>query len=119
MTGGTGKQIRLSRLFSNRDGRAVVFAFDHGMQVGPVPGAVDQRAGVALAVVGSSGGLLLVIPAFQMIRTDTVAVATIFARRSVIALARELRNAARPKTKSGVKETKKRFPKEEIPAQSS
>ena len=50
MTSGTGKQIRLSRLFSNRDGRAVVFAFDHGMQVGPVPGAVDLRAGVALAV---------------------------------------------------------------------
>jgi fructose-bisphosphate aldolase, class I len=59
VTGGTGKQIRLSRLFSNRDGRAVVFAFDHGMQVGPVPGAVDQRAGVALAVEAGFDGIIL------------------------------------------------------------
>lgn len=59
MTSGTGKQIRLSRLFSNRDGRAVVFAFDHGMQVGPVPGAVDLRAGVALAVEAGFDGIIL------------------------------------------------------------
>jgi fructose-bisphosphate aldolase, class I len=59
VTSGTGKQIRLSRLFSNRDGRAVVFAFDHGMQVGPVPGAVDLRAGVALAVEAGFDGIIL------------------------------------------------------------
>ena len=54
-----GKQIRLSRLFSIRDGRAVVFAFDHGMQVGPVPGTVDLRAGVALAVEAGFDGIIL------------------------------------------------------------
>jgi DhnA family fructose-bisphosphate aldolase class Ia len=59
VTSGTGKQIRLSRLFSNRDGRTVVFAFDHGMQVGPVPGAVDLRAGVSLAVEAGFDGIIL------------------------------------------------------------
>jgi len=59
VTSGTGKQMRLSRLFSNRDNRAAVFAFDHGMQVGPVPGAVDLRAGVALAVEAGFDGIIL------------------------------------------------------------
>jgi fructose-bisphosphate aldolase, class I len=59
VTSGTGKQIRLSRLFSGRDRRAVVFAFDHGMQVGPVSGAVDLHAGVALAVEAGFDGIIL------------------------------------------------------------
>lgn len=59
MTSAVGKQIRLSRLFSHRDGRAVVLAFDHGLMLGPVPGTVDLRAGIALAVEASFDGILL------------------------------------------------------------
>jgi fructose-bisphosphate aldolase, class I len=59
MTGIAGKQIRLSRLFPHHDARAVVFAFDHGLQLGPVPGAVDLRAGIALAVEAEVDGILL------------------------------------------------------------
>jgi fructose-bisphosphate aldolase, class I len=55
----TGKQIRLSRLFSNSDTRAVVLAFDHGLQLGPVPGTVDLRAGVSLAVEAGFDGIIL------------------------------------------------------------
>jgi class I fructose-bisphosphate aldolase len=55
----TGKQIRLSRLFSHPNSRAVVFAFDHGLQLGPVPGAVDLRAGVSLAVEAGFDGIIL------------------------------------------------------------
>ncbi len=59
MTGVAGKQLRLSRLFANRDGRAVVFAFDHGLQLGPVAGTADLRAGIALAVEAGFDGILL------------------------------------------------------------
>lgn len=59
MTCAAGKQIRLSRLFCNPDARAVVFAFDHGLQLGPVPGTVDLRAGIALAIEAGFDGILL------------------------------------------------------------
>ncbi len=59
MTSAVGKQIRLSRLFSHPDGKAVVLAFDHGLMLGPVPGTVDLRAGVALAVEAGFDGILL------------------------------------------------------------
>jgi fructose-bisphosphate aldolase, class I len=54
-----GKQIRLSRLFSHPDGRAVVLAFDHGLQLGPMLGTVDLRAGVQLAVDAGFDGIIL------------------------------------------------------------
>jgi DhnA family fructose-bisphosphate aldolase class Ia len=54
-----GRQIRLSRLFSRADARAVVFAFDHGLQLGPIPGTVDLRAGVALALEADFDGIIL------------------------------------------------------------
>jgi DhnA family fructose-bisphosphate aldolase class Ia len=59
MTGAAGKEIRLSRLFSDRDARTVVFAFDHGLQLGPVAGTADLRAGIALAVQAGFDGILL------------------------------------------------------------
>ena len=37
----TGKARRLARMFNARSGRRLCLAFDHGMQVGPVPGTED------------------------------------------------------------------------------
>lgn len=37
----TGKARRLARMFNARSGRMLCLAFDHGMQVGPVPGTED------------------------------------------------------------------------------
>lgn len=55
----SGKPLRLSRLFSHTDSRAVVLALDHGLQLGPIPGTVDLRAVVSLAVEAGLDGIIL------------------------------------------------------------
>lgn len=42
-----GKEIRLSRLFDQKSGKAVFVAMDHGAILGPVPGIIDPKATVA------------------------------------------------------------------------
>jgi class I fructose-bisphosphate aldolase len=44
MGSSTGKAIRLGRVLDPADGRASVVALDHGLHLGPVPGAVDVSA---------------------------------------------------------------------------
>lgn len=55
----TGKSIRMRRIVSPRTGKAVVFPFDHGYFLGPIPGAVDFRAVVETAVEKNVQALLL------------------------------------------------------------
>lgn len=54
-----GKTIRLGRLLPGAGQRAACFAFDHGMQVGPIPGTKDLRAGVTLAVEAGFDAIIL------------------------------------------------------------
>ena len=58
----TGKEIRLSRLFSS-SGRAVIVAIDHGQTFGPMEGLIDYTA--AAELLKEADGVLL---APQMIR---------------------------------------------------
>lgn len=57
-----GKEIRLSKLFSN-SGRAVIVAIDHGQTFGPMEGLIDYTA--AAELLKEADGVLL---APQMIR---------------------------------------------------
>lgn len=41
-----GKEIRLSRLFDQKSGKAVFVAMDHGAILGPLPGIIDPKATV-------------------------------------------------------------------------
>lgn len=59
MVATVGKAIRLGRLLPGSGQRAACFAFDHGLQAGPIPGARDLRAGVALAVEAGFDAIIL------------------------------------------------------------
>ena len=47
MTAATGKAIRLGRLLPGEGARGACFAFDHGLQVGPIAGTEDLRLNLA------------------------------------------------------------------------
>ena len=55
----TGKSLRLSRLLRGPGGRSASFAFDHGMQIGAMPGAEDLAGGVANALKARLDGIIL------------------------------------------------------------
>jgi fructose-bisphosphate aldolase, class I len=55
---GTGKTLRLSRLFA-ADGRTVVFTIDHGKVSGAVPGLEDPTATLSWALASHTDAVLL------------------------------------------------------------
>ena len=57
----TGKARRLARMFNARSGRMLCLAFDHGMQVGPVPGT-EEPARVLDAAAASGVDAIIVNP---------------------------------------------------------
>jgi len=59
MTATTGKAIRLGRLLPGAGARRACFAFDHGLQVGPIAGTEDLRAGVQLAIDAGFDAVIL------------------------------------------------------------
>ncbi|MBO3803062.1 MAG: 4Fe-4S binding protein [Candidatus Brockarchaeota archaeon] len=56
---GTGKEVRLSKVFDPGDGRAVVVAADHGMMLGPIQGVVDLEKTLRRVVEGKPDAVLL------------------------------------------------------------
>jgi DhnA family fructose-bisphosphate aldolase class Ia len=59
MTATSGKAIRLGRLLPGEGYRGACFAFDHGLQVGPIAGTEDLRTGVQLAVDAGFEAIIL------------------------------------------------------------
>lgn len=57
----TGKAIRIGRLLPPGGGRAAVVALDHGLHLGPVPGAVDVAATLE-TLAGAGADAFLVSP---------------------------------------------------------
>ncbi|MGQ9514201.1 MAG: 4Fe-4S dicluster domain-containing protein [Thermoproteota archaeon] len=56
---GTGKEVRLSKIFDPRDGRAVVVAADHGLMLGPIPGVHELERTLRRVVDGRPDAILL------------------------------------------------------------
>ena len=54
-----GKRIRLGRVLDPKSGRAVVVAFDHGLDNGPMRGNGNPRAAIARLVEGGADALLV------------------------------------------------------------
>lgn len=59
MLGSVGKANRLARLMAGPEGRAACLAFDHGAQLGPIPGTEDPAAIIAAAVEARLDGIIL------------------------------------------------------------
>jgi len=59
MLGAIGKTRRLSRLLRGPGGRGACFAFDHGAQLGPIPGCEDAGQVIADAVQAQLDGIIL------------------------------------------------------------
>lgn len=59
MTGTIGKARRLSRLINPADERSLSLAFDHGLQLGRVPGMANPAAMIAAAVEYEFDGMIL------------------------------------------------------------
>jgi len=53
------KELRLSRIFDPGDGRAVVVAADHGMMLGPIPGAANLERTLTRALEGNPDAILM------------------------------------------------------------
>ncbi|RLF03397.1 MAG: hypothetical protein DRK00_08860 [Thermoprotei archaeon] len=54
-----GREIRLSRILDPSDGRAVVVAADHGLMLGPIPGAAELEKTLRKVVRGKPDAVLL------------------------------------------------------------
>jgi DhnA family fructose-bisphosphate aldolase class Ia len=54
----SGKTLRLGRIFSVKDGRAVVIALDHGAIAGPLPGIEKPADTIAACVAGGADAVL-------------------------------------------------------------
>ena len=63
MSVASGKTIRLGRLLRGAGRRAACLALDHGLLVGPIPGAEDLRAGITLAVEAGFDAIILSVGA--------------------------------------------------------
>ena len=59
MTADCGKALRLGRIIDPKSKRAVCVAFDHGLDIGPMPGIVDARAAMAKLVEGGADAVLV------------------------------------------------------------
>lgn len=59
MSADCGKSFRLGRIFDQRSNRAVCVAFDHGLDVGPMPGITDARGTMAKLVEGGADAVLV------------------------------------------------------------
>ncbi len=59
MPGSTGKALRLARLLRGPQGRAACLAFDHGAQLGPIPGSEDAASVISAAVEAQLDGIIL------------------------------------------------------------
>ncbi|MHC1727331.1 MAG: 2-amino-3,7-dideoxy-D-threo-hept-6-ulosonate synthase [Syntrophobacteraceae bacterium] len=55
----SGKQLRLKRIVSPADGRAVIFPLDHGVTCGPIPGMERPAATVEAGIRGGADALVL------------------------------------------------------------
>jgi len=56
---GTGKDVRLSKVFDPSDGRAVVVAADHGLMLGPIQGVLELEKTLQKVVEGKPDAILL------------------------------------------------------------
>ncbi|QPC94580.1 class I fructose-bisphosphate aldolase [Mesorhizobium sp. INR15] len=54
-----GKSFRLGRIFNQASNKAVCVAFDHGLDVGPMPGITDARGTMAKLVEGGADAVLV------------------------------------------------------------
>lgn len=59
MSADCGKSFRLGRIFDQQSKRAVCVAFDHGLDVGPMPGITDARGTMAKLVEGGADAVLI------------------------------------------------------------
>lgn len=59
MSANYGKAIRMGRIINPKSGRAVCVAFDHGLDIGPMPGIVDARKAMAKLVEGGADAVLV------------------------------------------------------------
>lgn len=59
MLGSVGKAARLARLMAGPERRAACLAFDHGAQLGPIPGVEDAASVIAAAVEAKMDGIIL------------------------------------------------------------
>ncbi len=59
MLGSIGKAHRLARLLRGPGGRAACLAFDHGAQLGPIPGTEDPAGMICAAVEARFDGIIL------------------------------------------------------------
>lgn len=59
MTTECGKAFRLSRIISPKTRRSVCVAFDHGLDVGPMPGITDARGTMEKLVEGQADAVLI------------------------------------------------------------
>ena len=55
----SGKRLRLNRLLSPADGRAVIFPLDHGVTKGPIPGIENLACAVEAGIRGGADALVL------------------------------------------------------------
>lgn len=56
----SGKELRLNRIFK-QDGRALVFALDHGLGIGPLPGLINADQTISAAVDGGIDAVLTTV----------------------------------------------------------
>lgn len=54
-----GKSAKLSRIIDPSDKRAIVVAADHGMMLGPIPGAADLERTLKRVIEGKPDGILM------------------------------------------------------------
>ncbi len=59
MTQNCGKTFRLGRIINPETSRAVCVAFDHGLDVGPMPGITETRQTMAKLVEGGADAVLI------------------------------------------------------------
>ena len=72
MSAECGKSLRLGRIFDRKTNRAVCVAFDHGLDVGPMPGITDARGTMARLVEGGADGVLISPGVARMCRDQLV-----------------------------------------------
>lgn len=54
-----GKTLRMGRILNQKSQKAVCVAFDHGLDIGPMPGIIDPRETMAKLVEGGADGVLV------------------------------------------------------------
>lgn len=54
-----GKSIRLGRIINPETGKAVCVAFDHGLDIGPMPGITDARKTMKSLIEGKADAVLI------------------------------------------------------------